>query len=545
MRKILTTCALPYSNGEIHVGHLVEYLQADIWVRFQKMQGHTCLFFCADDTHGTPIMLAAKKNQITPERLVQEKKQAHIEDFSSFEINFTHYSDTNTKINQTIVNEVFAKMETSGSVVNREVEQAYCDTCKIFLPDRFIKGTCSNCKTPEQYGDSCDKCGATYAPLDMIDPYCVTCNKKPVIRTSDHLFFRLADFQDFLNEWVPAHTSLEVSHKLMEWFQPGLRDWNISRDKPYFGFEIPGYKDKFFYVWVDAPIGYIAAFEEWRHNQTEPNYKNYQEIWANPDWEIHHFIGKDIIYFHGLFWPTMLKVAGLSTPKQLHVHGFLTINGEKMSKSKNTFVNAKEYLKHFDPLNLRYYFFSKISPGLNDIDLNWNDFKEKVNGILVSKITNIASRCLQMLHKKLDGRLGKMSSSGLKIASSFELRADEITKYYEEREYAKAAIVIRDLAEETNRYLDQKAPWKMDAQDQQQRFEMVTVLTDGLNLFRLIAIYLTPVLPSYSEKVATFFNEDTYIWTDLKKRLQDQPTIPYEYLLKRIEDKNVFAMSGN
>lgn len=529
-RNILATCALPYSNGDIHVGHLVEYIQADIWVRFQKMRGNRCLFFCADDTHGTPIMLAAKKRKISPEEMIKEKKQAHIEDFRSFEINFTHYSDTHSPLNRKIVDRFFKSMETHQTLNFREVEQAYCNQCKMFLPDRFIKGTCPKCGNDNQYGDSCDQCGSTYNPLEMKNPFCVICGEKPNNKKSEHLFFRLSDFQDFLQEWVPVHTSPEVARKLEEWLRNTLRDWNISRDAPYFGFNIPGYPGKFFYVWMDAPVGYIATTAEWGQDHKT----DYEEIWNSSNWEIHHFIGKDIIYFHGLFWPAMLKNTGLSTPTRIHAHGFLTINGEKMSKSKNTFINARDYLQYLNPLYLRYYFFSKISPDLNDIDLNWNDFREKINSILIAKITNIASRCLQMLHKKSGGQLTSMTPEGISLIEKFRGEQETLAQRYEDKEYVKVAVTIRDMAEKTNRYLDDRSPWKMKNKNLRDQ-----VLTDGINLFRVITIYLAPVLPSFAEKVAGFFYEENYRWESLKSPVESIKTAPYEYLITRIEESTI------
>lgn len=536
MNKLLVTCALPYSNGEIHIGHLLEYLQADIWVRFQKMQGNECLFFCADDTHGTPVMIAAQQQNITPQQLVEEKQKTHQQDFKEFEIEFTHYSSTNSLINKKIVYEIFKKMEDNGHIHQKDIKQAFCNHCKMFLPDRFVKGTCPNCDSQEQYGDSCDQCGATYSPLEMKESHCVTCNNPPNLKSSQHLFFKLSNFQNFLDLWVDSHTSQEVSKKLKEWFSQKLKDWDISRDNPYFGFEIPNYPGKFFYVWVDAPIGYIATTQEWCE-KNDPNPDSYKKYWQNDEWKIYHFIGKDIIYFHGLFWPAMLQTAGLSTPQQIFAHGFLTINGMKMSKSKKTFINARLFLKYFEPIYLRYYFFSKISPDLNDIDLNWDDFIGKINNELLAKITNIASRCFSVIHKKFNGKLGKLSLDGIQLIEESKAKQAKITDFYQKREFAKALIEIRNIAEETNRYLEKKSPWKMNMESQAQ--EIQSILTDGLNLFRLINIYLTPVMPSYSQKVADFFKEKNYLWESINTSVENIQTLPYQHLINKIDKDTI------
>jgi methionyl-tRNA synthetase len=542
MRKILITCALPYSNGEIHLGHLVEYLQADIWVRFQKMRGHNCLFFCADDTHGTPVMIAAKQQNITPQKLIEKKKIEHLQDFNKFEINFTYYSNTNSLINQKLVNEIYQQMKQKKHIHIKEVKQAFCNHCQMFLPDRFIKGTCPNCNSLDQYGDSCDNCGATYSSLEVKNAYCITCKNPPQTKNSQHVFFKLSDYQDFLSHWIINHMPYEVSKKLKEWFGKKLKDWDISRDTPYFGFPIPDCPDKFFYVWVDAPIGYIATTEEWcqQNSILQDSFKNY---WQNPDWEIYHFIGKDIIYFHGLFWPAMLKCAKLTTPKYLFVHGFITVNGEKISKSKKTFINASSYLQHLSPLYLRYYFASKISSAIVDINFSWDDFKYKINNELLSKITNIASRCLQMLHKKLDGKIGKISHEGKILITQAKNQEEKIATYYENRDFAKMIIMVRNIAESTNRYLDKKSPWKMNLQTQTANVR--SVLTDGLNLFRIIVVFLSPVLPSYSKKVSDFFQESLYSWDSINEIKENQEMLPYHHLISKIELKNLSDLFNN
>lgn len=533
-RQIIATSALPYANGSIHVGHLVEYLQTDFWTRFQKMRGHQCLYICADDTHGTPIMIRARKEGITPEELIAKSYEEHLSDFKEFQISFDNYSSTNSPVNKELCSEIFGQMEANGHITTKSIKQSYCEHDKMFLPDRFVKGTCPKCGAEDQYGDSCDKCGATYSPVEMKNAYCAICENTPVEKDSDHVFFKLNDFKDFLSEWVPNHTQAEVANKLKEWLDDELRDWDISRDAPYFGFEIPGYPEKYFYVWVDAPVGYMTSTKEW----CEKSGINFKEFWNDEKTEIHHFIGKDIVYFHTLFWPSMLKTAGYKTPSKVAVHGFLTVNGEKMSKSKGTFISARTYLNHLDPVFLRYYYACKLR-GIEDIDLNLEDFATRVNSDLVGKITNLGSRGAQMLNKKIDGRMSQPDAEGLKILKLAQEKSETIAELYENLNFSKAITEIREIADLANKYFDEKAPWKLIKEDVEGTRE---ILTSILNIFRCLAIYLKPILPEYTAKVEALFNEDAYDWGSLQETLADRSINAYEHLAKRVDAKGIEAM---
>ncbi len=534
-RRIIATSALPYANGDIHLGHLVEYTQTDFWVRFQKMRGHDCLYLCADDTHGTPIMVRARAEGITPQELIARSHEQHLRDFTDFEIRFDNYHSTNSEENRAFSVGVFRALESSGAVVTRKLPQLYCEQDALFLPDRFVKGACPKCGAPGQYGDACDACGQTYAAEELTDARCALCGQAPVTRDSDHLFFELEPFRDFLKAWIPAHTAQDVANKLLEWFDEPLRGWCISRDAPYFGFEIPGHPGKFFYVWVDAPIGYMASLQHWcdRHGQS------FDAWWQNPEAELVHFIGKDIVRFHCLFWPAMLNVAGFKTPDQVFVHGFLTVNGEKMSKSKGTFVKARTYLDHLNPQDLRFYYACKLNGTTDDLDLNLGDFVSRVNSDLVGKITNLASRGAQMLHKSLGGRLGVMDAEGRALWQRACDASEAVASHYEARDFSKAMVVVRDLADAANQYFDTRAPWSLVKTDPEAARQ---VMTSTLNLFRVLAIYLQPVLPAYAAKVARLFQEPAYLWRDLGKAVEQAPISPYEYLATRVEQAAVDRM---
>ena len=532
-RCLLVTAALPYANGEIHLGHLVEYLQADFWVRFQKMRGHQCLYFCADDTHGTPIMLSAQKQGISPKDLIESYRKKHLKDFTDFEIEFSHYSSTDSKDNQVLCESVFEKIQTNQKLLKKSIKQLYSLKDKMFLPDRFVKGTCPHCKAREQYGDSCEACSATYDSTELTEPVSTISGDTPIEKESEHLFFDLESFQKFLLKWVPGHASKEVSNKMNEWLKSSLKPWNISRDQPYFGFKIPGYKGKYFYVWLDAPIGYIATTKEWC-DQKGLDFKDYWK--ADAPVEIYHFIGKDIIYFHALFWPALLKVSQFKTPTHLFVHGFLTINGEKMSKSKGTFIQARDYLNHLDPAYLRYYLACKMDSSMNDIDLKGNDFVDKVNSELVGKITNLISRSAQMLSRFFDGMLASLSEEGQNLCLEAQKKAEKIAGFYETRDFLKVQIEIRWIAEEANRYFDQKKPWQLVSKDKQKTQQ---ILTDVINLFRIIAICLQPILPTYAKNVAFLFNEKTYKWSNLKNFLENKQMNPYQPLMVRMDKSSV------
>lgn len=532
-RSIIVTAALPYANGEIHLGHLVEYLQADYWTRFQKMRGKDCRYFCADDTHGTPIMVAARQKGITPEDLIAASKERHLKDFTDFNIQFDNFASTNTETNKELCASIFTSMKEEGHIDVRPIKQAYCEHDKMFLPDRFIKGTCPKCGAEDQYGDSCDSCGATYGTTELKDAACSICGNTPTEKESDHLFFKLNDFKDYLQNWLKENTSTEVANKMLEWFDEDLRDWDISRDAPYFGFEIPGYPEKYFYVWVDAPVGYMASAKDW----SKENSRDFAEYWNNSD--IYHFIGKDIVYFHTLFWPAMLKASGWNSPKNVFVHGMLTVNGVKMSKSKGTFVNARTYLNHLDPSFLRYYYACKFNSSMEDVDLNLDDFAQRVNSDLVGKITNLASRGAQMLGKKIDGKMGELDPAASDIISKAQAQSEDIAKLYEAREFSKAIRLIREIADEANRYFDEKAPWKMIKEDVEATRK---VLTSTLNIFRILSIYLKPILPEYTKKVEALFGESDYQWNDVQTLLSNHEIGAYEHLATRVDPKKVAAM---
>lgn len=549
-RTILVTTALPYANGPIHIGHLVEYIQADIWVRFQKITGADCTFICADDTHGTPILIRARNEKKTPEDVIAAIYDLHVNTFKNYQIGFDHYSTTNSPTNRELCEEFYIAMRDKEHTQVKTIEQTYCDHDKMFLPDRFVKGTCPNCKSENQYGDSCDVCGANYSPTELKSPKCSLCGNPPTLRASDHIFFKLNDFKDLLTEWVPKHTSNEISKKLNEWLKEDLRDWDISRDEPYFGFKIPGYDSKYFYVWVDAPIGYISASKEFLKSNPE----KFNALWKSENTELYHFIGKDIVYFHCLFWPAMLTAAEYRTPTNVNVHGFLTVNGEKMSKSKGTFIEADALLKYADPTFLRYYYACKLSGGLDDLDLNFEDFVQRVNSDLVGKFVNLGSRSAQLLHKYTGGKIADIQNTeNLDKLVHILQASQEIQKHYEARDYAKAIQLIRSHVDIINQYFDQCAPWKV-LKDNPASQEALESLTVALNAFRIFTIYLSPIIPGISEKVAALFGEDKYQWP----AIPPQPSIewlktsyfyksnmtlnPFQHLIQRLDIKTVLEV---
>ena len=540
-RKIVVTSALPYANGDIHLGHLVEYIQTDFWVRFQKLRGNECVYVCADDTHGTPIMIRSRKEGITPEELIARSHAEHLRDFTDFQISFDNYYTTNSPENKALSERIFAAMDSSGAVTRKSTPQLYCEHCKMFLPDRFVKGTCPKCGAENQYGDSCDHCGSTYGAEELGAPKCTTCGATPVVKDTEHLYFELEPQHDYLEKWIPGHTTSDVSNKLLEWFKEPLRGWCISRDAPYFGFEIPGHPGKFFYVWVDAPIGYIASLQNW----CEKNGRNLDDYWPSSHGgdesavELYHFIGKDIIRFHCLFWPGMLHASGFKGPNKVFVHGFLTVNGEKMSKSKGTFVNARTYLDNLPPEALRYYYAAKLGGTTDDMDLNLSDFVQRVNSDLVGKITNIASRGGQMLQKKLGGVLGSLDDEGRALVGKCREAGDTIAKFYEERRFNQVVVEICRLADAANEYFDRREPWKTVKTDPE---TTRVTLTAALNAFRLIAIYLKPVLPAYADKAMALFGETEWNWASLAETRENCALGPYEYLASRIDSKQVDAM---
>lgn len=549
-RTILVTTALPYANGPIHIGHMVEYIQADIWVRFQRLTGNDCTFLCADDTHGTPILIRARNEKKTPEELIASVYDLHVNTFKTFQMSFDHYSTTNSPTNRELCEEFYISLRDKKHTAIKQIKQTYCETDKMFLPDRFVKGTCPNCKSENQYGDSCDVCGATYSPTDLKNPKCTLCGTPPVLRDSDHIFVKLNDFRDLLNKWVPEHTTNEISKKLNEWLKDDLRDWDISRDEPYFGFKIPGYDNKYFYVWVDAPIGYISTSKEHFKNNPE----KFDALWKSEKTELYHFIGKDIVYFHCLFWPAMLTAAGYRTPTSVNVHGFLTVNGEKMSKSKGTFIEADALAKVADPTFLRYYYACKLSSGLDDIDLNLEDFVQRVNSDLVGKYVNLGSRSAQLLHKYTAGKMVEIKSQdNIQRLIHILEASQEVQKHYESRDYAKAIQLIRSHVDIINQYFDQAAPWKV-LKDNPTSEEALESLSVAINAFRIFTIYLTPIIPAISDKVADLFGEANYKWPAVPPSpaaewyttsyfYKGAMTLnPFQHLIQRLDAKIVTAV---
>jgi methionyl-tRNA synthetase len=550
-RRILVTSALPYANGPIHLGHLVEYIQTDIWVRFQRMRGHDCLYVCADDAHGTPIMLKAREQGIEPEVQIQRVWAEHTADFARFGIGFDHYHTTHSPENRHFAELIYTRLRDAGHIVRRSIRQAFDPVQQMFLPDRFIKGTCPRCGAADQYGDSCEICGATYTPSDLKNPVSVLSGAAPEARDSEHYFFRLADFEPMLRDWIAAGTlQAAVRHKLAEWFEAGLADWDISRDAPYFGFEIPDAPGKFFYVWLDAPIGYMASFQALCERRED---LAFEDFWApGADTELYHFIGKDIAYFHTLFWPAMLRGAGFRLPTAVFAHGFLTVNGQKMSKSRGTFIRAETFARHIAPEYLRYYFAAKLGPEVEDIDLNLEDFAARVNADLVGKLANIASRCAGFITKRFEGRLNKVligdedprRGDDHLGSLTFDLMqaADEIAACYEQREYARAVRRIMALADEVNAYVDQKKPWEL-AKDPVHAGHLHIVASIALNCFRLLVIYLKPVLPQMAEQAETFLGLPALTWADARALLPAGHRIqPYRHLATRVEPAALEAL---
>jgi len=538
-RKILVTSALPYANGSIHMGHLVEYLQTDIWVRFQKLRGHDCTYVCASDAHGTPIMLKARELGVSPEELTEKISAEFVQDFSDFGVDFDNYYTTHSAENEALVGAIYKTLRDSGDIYTRTIEQSYDEKEGIFLPDRFVRGTCPRCASKDQYGDACEVCGATYSPEDLIDPVSVLSGTKPVKRESEHYFFKLSDYEERLREWISsAALHKSVIAKLDEWFDAGLRDWDISRDEPYFGFRIPGTEDKYFYVWLDAPVGYMASFKNLCDRDDSLDFDDYWK--AGSDAEVYHFIGKDIMYFHTLFWPAVLSSAGYRTPTSVYAHGFLTINGQKMSKARGTFINARTYLDHLDPSHLRYYYAAKLGPTIEDIDLNLEDFIARVNSDLVGKLVNIASRCAGFISKRFAGKLADELAAP-DLFAEFTAASETIAQHFEAREYSKAMRLIMALADRANRYIDETKPWIMIKDDDKSN-DVQLVCTQGLNMFRSLMIYLAPVIPAVAEKARTYFNEDQWQWSHASSPLLGTILPKFQPLLTRVEADQVHRM---
>lgn len=537
-RKILITSALPYANGPIHLGHLVEYIQTDIWVRFQRAQGHEVYYVCADDAHGTPIMLKARAEGIEPETLIARVRLEHEADFAGFLIDFDHYHTTHSTENRHHATRIYTALREGGHIAVRTIEQAYDPEAEMFLPDRFIKGECPRCGAAEQYGDSCEVCGATYRPTELVNAVSAISGARPVLRESAHHFFRLGSFEAFLREWTRSGRLQEaIRNKLQEWFDAGLSDWDISRDAPYFGFEIPGAPDKFFYVWLDAPIGYMASFQALAERRGLP----FDDWWGvQSTTELYHFIGKDIAYFHTLFWPAMLHGAGLRTPTAVFCHGFLTINGQKMSKSRGTFIRASDYLRYLNPEALRYYFAAKLGAGVDDIDLQLDDFVQRVNADLVGKVVNIASRCAGFLTKRFDGQLAATLPQS-DLSALFCAEGQRIAQAYEQREYGQAVRRIMALADQANQYIDFAQPWVL-AKQADRADEVQGICTQGLDLFRILMRYLAPVLPEMAKQASAFLQCGLGPWTEDAPSLVGGRIRPYEALLRRIDPAAIAAL---
>ncbi|MBZ9538410.1 methionine--tRNA ligase [Modicisalibacter tunisiensis] len=537
-RQILVTSALPYANGSIHLGHLLEYIQTDIWVRFQKSRGHDCHYVCADDAHGTAIMLRAEQEGITSQALIDRVSQEHQADFARFGVAFDNYHSTHSEENRYFSELIYTRLRDQGHIATRDIEQMYDPVKGLFLADRFIKGTCPKCRADDQYGDNCEACGATYTPAELIDPVSAISGATPEVRSSTHYFFKLPDFAAFLQGWInDDHVQPQIRNKLMEWFESGFNEWDISRDAPYFGFEIPDAPGKYFYVWLDAPIGYLASFK----NLCEREGLDFDAYWrADSQAEVYHFIGKDIVYFHALFWPAMLHGAGLRTPTAVNCHGFVTVNGAKMSKSRGTFIKAATYAEHLNPEYLRYYFAAKLTAGVDDLDLNLEDFAQRVNSDLVGKVVNIASRCAGFVKKLGGGRLSARCTEP-ELVERFVAAGDEIAGYFEAREFGRAMRKVMELADEANTYIAEAEPWVLAKQEGREQ-EVLDICSVGINLFRQLMVYLAPVLPAMAEGARAFLTLDALAWDSRQELLLDHEIAKFKPLMTRVERDRIDAM---
>ncbi len=537
-RKILVTSALPYANGSIHLGHMLEYIQTDIWVRFQRSRGHEVWFAWADDAHGTPIMLRAQQDGISAEELIEKMNAEHQRDFKDFGLSYDNFSSTHSESNREMVESIYARLCEAGHITTRTITQLYDEVEGMFLPDRFIRGTCPKCGADDQYGDNCESCGTTYSPTDLIEPRSVVSGAKPVLRESEHYFFKLSSFEDVLKQWLHSGAlQSEVTNKLAEWFEDGLRDWDISRDAPYFGFEIPNAPGKYFYVWVDAPMGYASSFKELCDREG----LDFDEWWGkDSQTELYHFVGKDIVYFHTLFWPAELHGAGMRMPTAVYAHGFLTVDGAKMSKSRGTFIQARTYLDHLNPDYLRYYFAAKLSNGLADIDLNLEDFVLRVNADLVGKVVNIASRTAGFINKRFAGQLAEKLAEP-DLYKEFLQASTEIAEKFESRNFQAAIRQIMAMADQANRYIDEHKPWQMIKEDGREA-DVQLVCTQGLNMFRVLMTWLAPVIPATAAKAAEFLAVDLNRWQAIDTPLLATSINPFKPLLTRVDSDLVEKM---
>jgi methionyl-tRNA synthetase len=536
-RDILVTSALPYANAPLHIGHVVEYTQTDVFARFQRMRGHRCIYVCASDAHGTPTMLKAEEAGVSPEALVAEVAAGHQEVFDRFRISVDNYLTTHSAENRELTASIYESLRDAGHIRRRTIKQAYDEERRMFLPDRYVRGTCPVCHTPDQYGDSCENCSATYTPMELVDPISVISGTKPAVRESEHLFFKLGDFEAELRDWVPKHVDSALARKLDEWFEAGLKDWDISRDSPYFGFEIPGEEGKYFYVWFDAPIGYMASFL----NLCRRSEIDFDEFWrVGSDAEVYHFIGKDIVYFHTLFWPSVLSGAGYRKPSGVVVHGFLTVDGQKMSKSRGTFINASVYADHLEPDCLRYYFAAKLGPNADDLDLSMDDFVARVNSDLVGKLVNIGSRCAGFVHRLNDGLLtDELPDPGL--FQEFAAASEDIATDYEARNYARVVRRIMALADKANQYIDEQKPW-VKAKDDAEADSVPGIATLGINLFRSLIVYLRPIIPGVAERVEAFLGVEPLTWSDAHSPLLGRRIERFEPILERVDPERIQTM---
>lgn len=539
MRKMLVTTALPYANGPIHLGHLVEHIQADIFVRFKRMRGESCIFICGDDAHGTPIMISAQKYQVTPEELIAQAKTDHLADFKRFNISFDHYYTTHSPENKELASLIYDRLQARGDITTSMVKQAYDPVENIFLPDRFVKGECPRCGSKDQYGDNCEVCGAAYTPSELINPISILSGTTPIEKESLHYFFQLNHYQDMLHDWLhDDHVEQSMQKKLLEWFEAGLQPWDISRDAPYFGFEIPNAPGKYFYVWLDAPIGYIATFKNLCELRSD---LSFEEYWGkDSDVDLYHFVGKDIIYFHALFWPAMLQSSDFRLPTKIFIHGFLTINSQKMSKSRGTFITAKKYSEFLDPEYLRYYFAAKLTSSITDIDLNFDDFSQRVNADLVGKVVNIASRCAGFITKYFDHQLSQ-SLENHELYDKFINANEKIAKLYEGLEFNHAVREIMALADLANQYIDEKKPWLL-AKDPDRLLEAQAICTQGINLFRILMLYLKPILPETAHKAEMFMQIPELNWSDLQSPLLNHRIASFTPLMLRVELEKITQM---
>ncbi|MCL1123447.1 methionine--tRNA ligase [Shewanella surugensis] len=536
-RKILVTSALPYANGPIHLGHMLEYIQTDIWSRYQKLRGHECYYICADDAHGTPIMLKAQQMGLAPEAMIAQVQAEHQQDFADFNIQFDNFHSTHSEENKALASQIYLKLRDGGYIKTKTISQLFDPEKSMFLPDRFVKGTCPRCHSDDQYGDNCDNCGATYTTTDLINPKSAVSGATPIMKDSEHFFFDLPAFEGMLKEWINSGSlQIEMANKLAEWFEQGLKQWDISRDSPYFGFEIPDAPGKFFYVWLDAPIGYMGSFKNLCDKRGDINF---DDFWAKDSTaELYHFIGKDIVYFHSLFWPAMLEGADLRKPTSVYAHGYVTVNGAKMSKSKGTFIKARTYLDNLHPEYLRYYYAAKLSSRIDDLDLNLEDFAQRVNSDLVGKLVNLASRTAGFISKRFDGKLAKVTDNSL--TETFLAKQNVIADFYETREYGKGMREIMALADLANAFVAEAAPWQLIKQEESQE-RAHQVCSHALNLFRILCTYLKPVLPQLANDVEGFL-QLKLTWDNLNQDLSGHEIKPFKALMQRVDMKNIQAI---